>query len=36
MEERLQATIVETTLGDRARPPAEITERQIHAVYARG
>jgi hypothetical protein len=34
MEERLQAAIVET-LGDRARPPAEILERQVHAVYAR-
>ena len=32
--ERLQTTIVET-LGDRARPPAEIVERELHSFYAR-
>ena len=32
--EQLQATIVET-LGDRARPPVEIVERELHTFYAR-
>jgi hypothetical protein len=34
-EGRLGTTIAET-LGDRARPPAEIVERDLHSFYARG
>ena len=32
--QRLQPTIVET-LGDRARPPEDIVERELHSFYAR-